>query len=229
MPSISVIVPVFNGQRFLAETLTSVFAQTQLPDEVIVVDDGSTDGSAAVARSFDGVRCIRMEHAGQGAALNAGVGASRGDLLAFLDADDRWLPDKLARQLAALARNPELELLFGHARQFVESTSPLSREIDGRVLPARLPSAMIVRRAAWERVGAFSTEWALGGVVEWCLRAEEVGIKSEVLDALVYERRIHRVNPSMPWSSVTHEYARMLKAVLDRRRSLALARARGSE
>src|SRR5207245_10700422 len=100
---VSAIIPVFNGERYLAEAIESVLAQTSPASEIVVVDDGSTDGSGAGAGRFgSAARLVFGGHAGAGAARNRGVAESTGELLAFLDADDIWPSDKLERQLAAL-------------------------------------------------------------------------------------------------------------------------------
>jgi hypothetical protein len=214
---VSVVIAVRDGAAYLGEALRSVLTQRRPAQEIIVVDDGSSDGSAELARSFPGVRCLRQDPAGQASALNAGVVASGGDFLAFLDADDRWLSDKLELQLNAFSRDPELEIVFGHARQFCELGVTSARTSRSPV-PARLPSALLVRRAAWQRVGAFSSEWALGGVIEWCARAEDCGLRSRMLEDVVYERRVHGKNTTLAHPDAAREYARMLKSVLDRRR-----------
>src|SRR5690242_4967891 len=96
-PTVTCIVPVFNGERYLGEALDSIFAQGHQPLEVLVVDDGSTDGSAAVAKSYgDRVRYFFQPNAGPAAARNLGLEAARGEFIAFLDADDLWHRDKLA-------------------------------------------------------------------------------------------------------------------------------------
>jgi glycosyltransferase involved in cell wall biosynthesis len=107
---VSVVVPVFAGERFLGDALDSVAAQTYPRTETIVVDDGSPDGSAQIAAARPGVRVLRERHRGVAAARNAGVSAVRGELIAFLDQDDEWQPHKLARQTAVLAERPELAI-----------------------------------------------------------------------------------------------------------------------
>ena len=219
MVRVSTIVPVYNGERYLREALESVFAQTQRVGEVIVVDDGSTDRSGEIARAFRGVRCVRQPNSGQASALNAGIALASGELFAFLDADDRWLRNKIDLQVRSFASRPELDIVFGHTREFVEPGTAASACSDGRVLPSRLPSAMLVRRAACERIGPFSGAWALGAVVEWCARADDLGVRSTMLDAVLYERRLHGENSSLRHPTPEREYARMLKYVIDRRRS----------
>lgn len=107
--SVSVVIPAFNAERFLAEAIRSALNQLLPPLEVIVVDDGSTDGTGEIARSFgEPVRCIRRENAGPSAARNRGIREARGEFIAFLDADDRWLPGHLAEAARVLVAHPHL-------------------------------------------------------------------------------------------------------------------------
>ena len=119
----SVVIPVFNGERFLAEAIQSVLDQTYEPVEVIAVDDGSTDGSAAIARSFAGVQVIEQPNSGPAGARNAGIAAARGEFLAFVDADDIVPPDKLELQVTHLREHPEVGCVLG-ARTSCSSRAP---------------------------------------------------------------------------------------------------------
>ncbi len=106
-PSISVVIPCYNAAHFLRATIESILQQTRPATEVIVVDDGSTDDSARIAASFGPpVRVIRQENQGESAARNRGIEAATGDWVAFLDADDLWLPTKLARQAEVIRSAP---------------------------------------------------------------------------------------------------------------------------
>ena len=104
-PLISVVIPAHNAAKYLCETLESVRAQTFRDYETIVVDDGSSDNTAELAERFSGVRCLRQKNRGASAARNAGIGAARGTYIAFLDADDLWLPEKLEKQAKGLEAN----------------------------------------------------------------------------------------------------------------------------
>src|SRR5262249_21921962 len=118
---ISVVVAVKNGAKFLAAALNSVMRQTRLPGEVIVVDDGSTDASADIAASFGSpIKVLRYAHRGGASALNAGVAEARGELLAFIDADDLWADEKLAQQSAILASDLSIDAVFGGVIQFTD-------------------------------------------------------------------------------------------------------------
>ncbi|MBK9546706.1 MAG: glycosyltransferase family 2 protein [Dehalococcoidia bacterium] len=195
-PLVSVIIPVHNGAHFLPDSLASVFAQAYRPIEVIVADDGSTDGSAEVAESFPGVRCLRLEKGGVSRARNLAVAASAGEWLAFLDADDRWFPRKLTEQVAlgeacpgrgacALSRDPPL--LRRHPRWFHGPT-------DGSAVTAYEPSAWLVRRAVFERVGGFDEARSLGEDTQWLSRAWDLGISHLVAEEIGLERHIHGAN-----------------------------------
>src|SRR6185436_2567452 len=114
MPHVSIVIPVFNAAALVASALRSVFAQTFSDFEVILVDDGSEDHEAlttALAEFSGRVRCIRQANGGPAKARNTGIAASTGELVAFLDADDEWLPEKLARQIEYFDRYPDTGLL----------------------------------------------------------------------------------------------------------------------
>ena len=108
-PTVTCIVPVFNGERYLREALDSIVAQSHQTLDVLLVDDGSTDASAAVAKSYgDRIRYFFQPNAGPAAARNVGLAAAQGEFVAFLDADDRWHPEKLTLQLARFAAGEPL-------------------------------------------------------------------------------------------------------------------------
>ncbi len=112
-PKVSVIIPTYNSARFVADAIDSVLVQDYPNKEVIVVDDGSTDNTAELIANYDQqVKLIRQENAGPAAARNNGVRASTGELVAFLDSDDFWLPGKLVAQVAYLEHHPDTALVF---------------------------------------------------------------------------------------------------------------------
>ena len=120
MPSlISCIVPVYNGERYLKEALDSILTQSYRPLEIIVVDDGSTDGTAEVVAGYgERVRYVWQSNAGPWIARNLGLSATQGEFISFLDADDLWHAEKLARQMARFEARPELDLCVTHLQNF---------------------------------------------------------------------------------------------------------------
>jgi glycosyltransferase involved in cell wall biosynthesis len=222
-PTISVIVPIFNREAYLAETLESIFNQSITPDEVIVVDDGSTDGGGEIARSFSAVRYHYQPNQGAAAARNQGIRLAKGDFFAFLDSDDRWTADKLARQLATFAANPNLDMVFGQVRQFyspdLDETARQKIQIPREVMPGYHIGTMLIRREAFFRVGSFETNLQQAEFVSWYLRALDAGLQIAMLPEVVMERRIHQTNLGRNPNIDRGEYARILKASLDRRRA----------
>lgn len=184
-PRVSVIVPVYNGAATIAGTVRSILAQTFRDFEVLVIDDGSTDGSGAIARAVaadlgagDRLRVLGRANGGQAIARNQGMAAARGDYFAFIDADDWWTPDKLAAQVAALDAHPAAGLAYSWTvlvngdRQPLGGRveAPFSGAVHGLLLVTDFISSgsnPLVRRGAIARVGGFdpalvpSEDWDL--------------------------------------------------------------------
>ena len=199
-PLVSCIIPVFNGERFLGEALDSVLAQTYRPVETIVVDDGSTDGTPAVAARYgQRVTYLRQPNAGSAAAKNRGLRAVQGELVAFLDADDLWHPDKLARQRQRLLERPQLSLCFTRFQSFwmPELAEEASRYRDD---PLSAPCSawsigtLLTPRATFERLGPFQDGLRGNENMIWFLGALRAGALIEVLPDVLMYRRFHRGN-----------------------------------
>ncbi|MBN2083951.1 MAG: glycosyltransferase family 2 protein [Anaerolineales bacterium] len=216
---VSVIIPVYNGGRFLAEAIESVFAQSYRTVEVIVVDDGSTDDGAKVAQGYP-VRYYFQRHRGPGAARNLGIRRARGGFLSFLDADDVWMPGKTTGQMRMLADRPQLDAVFGWMEQFADGdAAPPKTRFIGTIMNGIHAGAMLVRSESFARVGLFAAGLRIGEFVDWYARASEAGFASAVLPEVVVRRRIHEGNLMRGGGVDKSEYARILKTALDRRRS----------
>jgi glycosyltransferase involved in cell wall biosynthesis len=221
--TVGVVIPVYNGARYLAAAIDSVLAQAPRPLDVVVVDDGSTDDSAAVARRMGSpVRCIQQEHTGLSAAWNRGVAGVAGALLAFLDADDLWVPGKLERQLALLDADPALEAVFGHIEEFTSrALAPAGSGAAPRpVMRAHVAGTMLIRRDAFLRVGPFDPRWRIGGFMDWLLRATDLGLASATVPEVLLRRRVHDDHMTLRERASRRDYARILKVALDRRRGV---------
>lgn len=220
---LSVIIPSYNGARYLAAAIESVLAQAYAPLELIVVDDGSTDNTAEVASSFGpAVQYIHQPNGGVAKAANRGLEAAHGEWLGFCAADDLWAKGRLERQFAAFAAQPTPDLVFGHVQNFL--TPELSDELKQRYycppdpLPGYSLAAMLARRSTFESVGRFNPEYKLGEFVDWYARAQERGLSSALVPEIVLWRRLHDDNLSTRNPKDRSDFARILKASMDRRR-----------
>jgi glycosyltransferase involved in cell wall biosynthesis len=220
---ISVVIPVYNGARYLSECIESVCGQTLPATEIIVVDDGSEDDTPKVAAGWnDRIRYQRISHGGPGRARNHGVRLAATDVLAFIDSDDVWLSRKLELQMAALSREHDPAMVFGQVQQFVsrdltpEESAGL--KFNPSPLPGPMPSTLVIHKFEFDRVGPFDETLATGEFIEWSSRASDLGIKTLLVPDVVCRRRLHRNNMGRGGAAIHGtSYLHMLKQVLDRR------------
>jgi glycosyltransferase involved in cell wall biosynthesis len=223
MEFISAIIPAYNRAAYIAEAIESALGQTRLPDEIVVIDDGSTDRTAEIARAFgEKVRCISQQNQGIGGARNAGLSAACGDWIAFLDSDDLWLKQKLELQLTFLRANPGVDLVACHMQPFLspEIDAASVPAFDDKIVAACTPSASLARREIYSRTGPFHASRRGGEFIEWFGRAQEKGIRHAILPEVLVRRRIHLTNTVLDRRSVHGNYASILKQQLDRRRKI---------
>jgi len=178
MPAVSVVIPAYNAERYLGETLDSVLAQTYRDFEVVVVDDGSTDSTRDIVASYgEPVRCIEQANAGPSAARNHGVREARGEAVAFVDSDDLWMPEKLAHQMPLFDAEGRVGLVYSEAERMASDGSPIPTTrrtkpqgdvfLDLLVKNHCPTSAVVVRRECFLAAGGFPEDmvWA----EDWCL------------------------------------------------------------
>jgi glycosyltransferase involved in cell wall biosynthesis len=209
-----------------------VLAQQPAPLEILVVDDGSADRGPAIASAYGPpVKVIPIPHRGHPAARNAGVAASSGMFLGFLDADDLWAGGKLSLQLDAFAVNPALEAVFGHMQNFI--SPELSAEEQARIrcnstaLPGLLQGSMLIRREAFDRVGPFPEDRRMGDFLDWYGRATLANLSMSMLPDVLVRRRIHLSNFQRTHKHLRKENLLVLKKLLDRRRAAGNCALRG--
>jgi glycosyltransferase involved in cell wall biosynthesis len=225
-PRVTIIIPVYNGERYLAAAMDSVIAQTHPPAEIIVIDDGSTDHSAELATAYaPAVCCLRQPHHGPAAARNAGVAAATSDWIAFLDADDLWRPDKLALQVTALSA-PDVDAVLGAYHHFfspdLDAVAQARLVCPSGLMTSPTAGALLVRRSIFPTVGGFDETLLLGEFIDWWLRAMDWGMKSVMLPELVMERRIHGNNTTLRLGTEHRAYVQLARKriTLAHRRSL---------
>jgi glycosyltransferase involved in cell wall biosynthesis len=217
--NISVVIPAHNAERYLAQALASVYAQTLLPHEVIVVDDGSTDQTSLIAAHF-AVRLESQPHSGAAQARNRGIAAASGEFVALLDADDLWLPEKLAIQHAHLLANPQCSMVFCGVDQFISPDTPevgwqTQSPLGVQHFPS--PSTLLVRREVFEAVGLFP-DFAAGEWMAWLAAAQRQGFFQQMLLPCLARRRIHRQNFSRNTNQIRQGYLTMLRHKLQQER-----------
>lgn len=222
---VSCIIAVYNGERYLPNALESVFAQTYRPLEIIVVDDGSTDGTPDIIAQYGRrIRHLRQPNAGAPAAHNAGLRLADGEFVAFLDADDLWLRTKLARQVARFSQRPELDYCVTYVQNFWMPA--LRRERvrfrDHRLsspIPGYVPQALLARVSCFQAVGRFDPSLKHSAKTEWFLRAARLGAVGEILPDVLAYRRLHGANLSTCEAGESlDEYLHLVKSMLDQRR-----------
>jgi glycosyltransferase involved in cell wall biosynthesis len=225
LPTTTVIVPCYNVTAYLAEAIESILQQDHQADEIIVVDDGSVDSSAALVAEQFGSR-VRYEfqpHQGIGAAYNRGVRLARARCIAFLDADDLWPPASLGARLARLAAAPEVDCVYGLVEHFIspeiDNATRATLYCPAGTQPARLTQAMLVRRSVFDRIGFFDVSFKLSETVDWVARFQEHRLLAVAVDEVVLKRRIHGANATIKEKDRLSDYVKVLKASLDRRRN----------
>jgi glycosyltransferase involved in cell wall biosynthesis len=196
--AISIVIPVFNGEAFLAEAIDSILRQADQVLEIIIVDDGSTDRTPVIAQSFGPpIKYVRQDNQGPAAARNHGVRLAKSEIIGFLDADDLWCAGMLAEQLAVLAAKPECDVVKG-LTQFIHELpgddGMLSYQPKGEPLIFWNLSGTLYRRNVFERVGLLNEAMRFGEDFDWVNRAREQGVGTEVLDRVVQLHRRHAGN-----------------------------------
>jgi glycosyltransferase involved in cell wall biosynthesis len=226
-PSVSVIIPVYNGERFLAEAVRSALAQTLLPAEIIVVDDGSTDPTPQIATDLAAsspvpIRYVHQANQGPAAARNQGLAIAKGEFIALLDADDLWSPDKLQQQVAYLQAHEEVDFVICHMELFLEpgTAGPRGRNraYYDQQPPAMLPSALLVRKQAFDVVGGFDPTYFVGEDTDWFFRARHAGMVIGILPGVYLKRRFHQANLSRSPRASSQALLKAIRASVVRQR-----------
>ena len=218
-PEVSVLIPMYRSEKYIGAAIESVLAQSFSDFEIIAADDGSDDNSARIAASYPKVRCFSQEHTGISAARNLALSNARGRLIAFLDSDDLWTPDKLELQVAYLHDHPECGIVFCRYQNFsdIEESERNTRQqqILGEEISRYLAGACI-RREMFETFGAFNEKYPFGEDTEWLarLRVALVDLDHKI-DKYLYLRRIHDHNISLTHNdmSESERYAIMADAI----------------
>ena len=220
-PTVSVIMPAYNVEAFIAQALESACSQTVSDTEIIVVNDGSEDNTARVVKEFDDhrIRMIHKENGGCASARNAGVQLAKGSFISFLDGDDYWLPNKLERELESLCRQPDVDLIFSLSFVINEEGKKLGvlkpgsfRSFSFKDLfienPVGNGSSVLIRKRALDQAGQFDESLSASSDCDMWLRIAKLRTDNFAClpEPLTCYRRRH--------SQTTGDWARMQKAIL---------------
>ena len=216
----SAVIPAFNAARTIREAIGSILGQRVPAAEIIVVDDGSTDDTADIAKACDPrVTVVRQANFGPGAATSAGLKRVSCAYFAALDADDLWLPEKMEVQLAYLEANPDCGFVFGHLRTFRDD----GKDGGGVVSPGWSRTTIAGRMSVVREVGdIIDPPGGRGEMIDWLARARHLGIRMDMLESVQALRRIRQGSLSYGRSVEQDKgYARVARLALQRRREQA--------
>jgi glycosyltransferase involved in cell wall biosynthesis len=216
--TVSVIIVVRNGERALPGALDSIQAQTRPPDQVLVVDGQSIDRTAEIARSRD-VEHILQPDLGLASARNLGLASTRGEVVAFLDHDDRWHHSKLERQLDLMVANPTLRYTTTklRRRRAADAHGAFDR-LDGDIVDGATPSTLMAHRSVFADVGPFDTGLRIGCDADWFARARDLGVETAMIDEALVDKHLHRDNLSTDAATNQHEMLEVVRRSLARKR-----------
>lgn len=199
-PLVSVIIPVFNREHYLAEAIESVRAQTYRPIEVIVVDDGSMDKTEQIVGQYGDVRYLYQSHQGVASARNTGISVAGGEIIAFLDSDDLWPPGRLTITVRYFEQYPEIGYVLGKQMMFIEPGCEAPPWVKAEWLAepqdASNTAALVVHKKTFGSVGFFNPDYRHGEDTEWLVRANEAGVPMKRMQEVVVFVRVHEANLS---------------------------------
>lgn len=223
MTKISCIIPAWNAEKFIARSVASVLDQTRPVDEVIVVDDGSTDATAQIVEAIEGVTLLRQENAGVAAARNHGIKKATGNIICFNDADDLWMQKKLETQMKAIEKDSKLCAVFGMSEHRLVAGSQaesMNLALPVGLVSGRLIPNMLAKKEVFKEVGLFDEMKSTTTEQEWLLKLRESGLKEYTPAELTFIRQVHGDNMTL---RLAHEkrddYRLMMQKIMKERRA----------
>lgn len=222
---ISCIVPAYNSGKYITETLDSIFAQTYPAIEVIVADDGSTDGTQDIVRTYpQKVKLLTQDNSGPAETRNLGLLAAAGSFIAFLDADDLWVPEKLSKQMSRFENDPALDLCISYTQMFwpkhlEDEAEKYQNYMRSGPIQGYATTTLLAKRYVFDKIGVFDRHYWFGDATDWFLRVKEAGLKFEMVPEVLTLHRMHETNLTRRRSKASRdEFLAIVKASLDRRR-----------
>ena len=221
-PLVSVIIPVKDGERFLAQAVNSVLGQDYEPLEIIIVDGQSVDKTAEIAKSFEAVRYISQVDRGIADAWNVGIDAASGEFVAFLSHDDLWTPDKLSVQVNYMHSHPEFQYTITMVRFFLEPGYDIPPGFRKELLEGyhvgRIMETLVAHKAVFDGIGGFNPDLSSAEDVDWFARANDKNIPMAIIPAVLLHKRVHDTNLSMNIPTNNRDLLKALQKSIVRKR-----------
>jgi glycosyltransferase involved in cell wall biosynthesis len=223
-PLVSIIIAVKDGEHFLAETIDSILKQDYEPFEIIVIDDGSTDGTRQVVERYgNAIRYIFQENSGPAAARNHGIELAQGEFLSFIDADDLWEPNKLGVQVGYMLSHPELQFTVGKGTFFLQEGCSIPEGFRKELLEGehvcRTVDTLVVRKALFDKIGKFNPEFRVAEDVEWFTRASDQDVPMAIIPEVLIRKRVHDSNLSQNNDVNNQNLLKLFRASIKRKES----------
>lgn len=223
-PLVSAILPIFNGRKYLKAAVESVLQQDYPALEIFLVDDGSTDGSGEIARTFQKAICLQQPNRGVAAARNLALAAARGDFIAFLDQDDLWMPRKISAQVKFLLENPGLDFCLSKERLFLEGSTLKPIWLKENLLRddhrGFILGCAVIRAATFKKVGPFDPSFRFGSDADWFFRAKDAGVQWGVVDEVLLLKRVHADNETHKVSGMRADMFKLVRNSIQRQSTL---------
>lgn len=222
-PLVSVILPVYNGETYLRETVESVLAQSYAPLELLAVDDGSKDGSLNILRGFgDRITVIAQENQGVAAARNAALRRARGEFIAMIDQDDLWNPEKIALEATVLRAYPHLDYVLSRQKFFLQEGTPCPAWMKPELLEGDYAGyvfgAFLARKSVFDKTGGLETDYRNTDDVSWFFRAKDMGLAMRHLPHIGLYKRVHGANNSAAVKRLHGELLQIVKTSIARQK-----------
>jgi glycosyltransferase involved in cell wall biosynthesis len=221
-PLVSIVLAVKNGERYLAEAIKSVLAQTFKSYEIIVVDDNSTDNTLNIINSYSQVGYIFNKGKGTSHARNVGIDAATGKFIAFQSHDDIWTPDKLSTQVDYMAKHPDIQYTIAKMKFFLEDghspPSGFRRELLSGNHIGMIPETLLVRKTLFSKIGKFDPEYDVAEDVDWFARANDANVPMAIIPKILLHKRIHNTNKSSNVAKNNLDLLKLLRKSIERKR-----------
>lgn len=223
-PSVSVILIVRNGERYIERALQSVLRGTAAPEEILVIDGASTDRTVEIASRLPGVRIVAQQSAGLTSAYNEGIAAASGELIGFISHDDEWLPEKLERQLDMMTADPSLRFTVTHIVHRLEAGASIPpgfrSDLLDRPVPGFVMEALVARRDLFAETGGLDQSFGVSSDTDWFARVRDAGVAHAVLPETLVHKRVHAANSSLQDPQLAAVLLRAMRDSVHRKRAI---------